>query len=588
MNAQLAYPAKPRIKRCRIEGYRSIREQIELEFPSDAPLVLIGENNAGKSNIVSAIDLVLGEAWPGSKEPEDHDFWGRNSDRGCIKIEIEVSGMYHMTSSSGSKPQVEALRWIARPGADEPVQFCAVLPGGQTKYVPRETKEQLIAVTVNAERRLTYELSYASKWTLLSRLMRKFHAALRRDEARRERLQAMFEELKRIFREVDEFAEFETNMVKQFDEMLEGMSYALRIDFAAYDPSRFFHSLRVVPMEGSEVRSFDELGTGQQQILALGFAQAYAKAFYDQGIVLIIEEPEAHLHPLAQRWLARQVRRMCEDGLQVILTTHSPAFIDVMALEGLVYVCKRDGATCIRQLTRYQLADYCHKHGAHLSKTRADTVLPFYAAHATEEILAGFFARAVVLVEGQTESLALPVYLERAGLDVVREGIAIIPVMGKGNLAKWWRLFTAYNIPVYVIFDNDSKDDSQAQHRKDLLATLQVPDPSDLEMVLTTDELIIRHSFAVFGQNFEKCAARIFGPDYNKIEADAQAQFGNSKPIVARYIADNLPMNNPGWERIRKLAERLRNLVQGPTGGQPGSAELDAEQPELSDDDLPF
>ena len=115
------------------------------------------------------------------------------------------------------------------------------------------------------------------------------------------------------------------------------------------------------PEEGGVVRTFEELGTGQEQLLALAFAHAYAKAFFG-GIVLIIEEPEAHLHPLAQQWLARRIRQMASDGLQIILTTHSPAFVNIVDLEGLILVSKPDRATTTKQLTRRNLSEfYCRK-----------------------------------------------------------------------------------------------------------------------------------------------------------------------------------------------------------------------------------
>lgn len=43
-----------RIDRLRITGYRSIKDEIEILFPEIGPVVLVGENNAGKSNIVKA------------------------------------------------------------------------------------------------------------------------------------------------------------------------------------------------------------------------------------------------------------------------------------------------------------------------------------------------------------------------------------------------------------------------------------------------------------------------------------------------------------------------------------------------------
>jgi putative ATP-dependent endonuclease of the OLD family len=117
------------------------------------------------------------------------------------------------------------------------------------------------------------------------------------------------------------------------------------------------------------------------------------------------------------------------------------------------------------------LADYSRRKGG--AATTTETVLPFYAAAATQELMAGMFARRIVLVEGPTEALALPTYLDRIGLSVVREGIAVLPVHGVGNLAKWWRFFTAYQLPVLVVFDNDARgEDDDGSRRADLMAAL--------------------------------------------------------------------------------------------------------------------
>ena len=118
------------------------------------------------------------------------------------------------------------------------------------------------------------------------------------------------------------------------------MSHALNFDFSAYDPSNYFKTLRVHPSEDGQVRAFEELGTGQQQILALSFAHAYAKSFLGQGLIFILDEPEAHLHPLAQKWLAKQMFKMSEDGLQLIVTTHSPYFINLEYLAGIYVISK--------------------------------------------------------------------------------------------------------------------------------------------------------------------------------------------------------------------------------------------------------
>jgi len=547
-----------RLKAITIKGYRSIRDQITIHFPSQTPIVLIGENNVGKSNIVSAMDLILGEAWPGNHEPEDHEFWNRNPSNGPIEIstEFEPFNVPHRDQTMS----VYGFHWTCDMNApDEKCKFRAQTSLGDNRYVRNEIREQCTCIVIGADRRLSYQLSYASKWTLLSKLMRKFHRHLTSDPQRVGQLKERFEEIKQILTGVQEFADFQSGLAEQFSSMVAGMTYGLEIDFSAYDPSNFFHSLRVFPQENSQIRTFEELGSGEEQLLALAFAYAYAKAFYGD-IVLTIEEPEAHLHPLAQRWLAKEIYQMAKDGLQIVITTHSPALVNVLGLEGIVLVRKLDGATVTKQLTAQELADYCIKHGAHPSRTNAQTILPFYAASATQEILSGLFAKRVVLVEGLTESIALPIYLSKIGLDVTKKGIAIIPVMGKGNLAKWWRFFTAYEIPTFLTFDNDVSDDSQGKKRRDALKTIGLRD-DEIKRIITTGDWNIGGLYCVFGKDFEETLRRSFS-NYGALESQARSDIGDSKPLVARYVAEKLQRDEDvGWAKLEELKEKTEHLV---------------------------
>jgi putative ATP-dependent endonuclease of OLD family len=544
-----------RLTKLSLAGFRSVKDQISIDFPEKRPVVLVGENNAGKSNIVRALDLILGEMWPGSRQPEDHDFWNRNSAAGKIEIVVKVEGL--PPDKYGNA--VTGFRWMYDGDGMEQPEFRATNPVGST-YASNEMREPCVCVVIAADRRLSYQLSYSSKWTLLAKLMRKFHNQLMQDETRVERLKASFEDVKQIFNEVAEFAGFQGELKKQFADTFGGMSYGLHVDFSAYDPSNYFHSLRVQPEEAGVVRTFEELGTGQEQLLALAFAYAYAKAFFG-GIVLVIEEPEAHLHPLAQQWLARQIREKARDGLQIVMTTHSPAFVNILGLEGLVLVSKRNGATTTKQLTREDLSEFCVQNGADRLRTRPENVLSFYAGSATQEILAGLFAKKIVLVEGLTESLALPIYLRKVKLDVTKEGIAIIPVMGKGNLAKWWRFFTAYDIPTFLTFDNDSADDANATKRKDALRTLGFDD-SEARRLTAADDWRIGDSMCIFGKDFEETMRRSFAK-YADFETEARQSTGDSKPLIARFVAEKLtPLSTRdlGWEAFRDFAKKLRDL----------------------------
>jgi putative ATP-dependent endonuclease of OLD family len=552
-----------RVRKLLVRNFKSIRERVEVSFPESGPLVIVGPNNAGKSNLVRALELVLGENWPGSFQPEDHDFFDRNPANLPLEIVVEVENVSH--AYHGSFVSVNAFV-LEHSGDERP--FYMILDGGAVNpYVNKETRGQCRSILVSADRRLSYQLGYSSKYTFLSKLTRQFHEALIADAGRVKNLKDKFDEIRGAFEGIDEFAVFTKELQKQMDDFSRNLEYRLEVDFSAYDPSNYFRSLRVQPVQEGEVRTFEELGTGQEQVLALSFAYAYAKAFHGkaEGLVLVIEEPEAHLHPLAQQWVSRKVHEFAgTEGIQVVITTHSPAFLSVMSLDGIVLARKEKGATRITQLSKKMLASACQKTGA--KTATAETVLPFYAAVATQEILAGFFARKIVLVEGPTEALALPIYLERAGLSPVKEGIAVIPVQGVGNLAKWWRFFTAYEIPIYTAFDNDAKgEDADKKKRSDLLTALGLNAKAQ-EEILSAKDWIIGPLLCVFGKNFEESMRLGFGGKYQELEKEAQEKFGlspeRSKPLIGRYVAERIPVGagSEMEKKFKALAASLNSL----------------------------
>lgn len=538
-----------------IENYRSVSEQVVIRFPAKQPVVLIGENNAGKSNIIKSIDILFGELWPGSKGTEDHDHWDRNP-ANRILIEAEITSTVNKTGNYQPESLI-GFKYHSTGNKDQP-HFCGIQESGkENQYIKKEIRAELSSIVVDAERNLSYQLSYASKWTLLSKVTRSFHNQLISDGERIKKLKGLYDSIKDTFLSVPEFKAFSENMSSIAGQIISNMSYGLKLDFSAYDPSNYFRTLRVQPSEGNVARNFEELGTGQQQILALAFAHAYSKSFFGGDILLIIEEPESHLHPLAQKWLAKTICQMARDGLQIIITTHSPHFINLEFIEGLYLVRRDTDSTYVVSKSASDLYQHCIKTGANSSKTKEETVVPFYFNHSTSHILNGFFAKQIILVEGLTEELALPIYFERVGLDVTQNGIEIIGVQGKGNLAKWWRLFTLYKIPTYVIFDNDTKHDENGVHRKDYLKAIGIQD-EQIASLLSKSDWNVSDNFCVFGTDFEKTMRSSF-PDYAKVESIKKEELGSaSKHIIARETAKALsPDSCEGWKNYEVLKSKI-------------------------------
>lgn len=548
-----------RVEELEVANYRSIgKHAARISFPPDTPVVLLGENNAGKSNLVKALQLVLGEKWPGNHDPEDHEFYGRERNkRICIDVYFDQGDMY-----GGRYDQV---KFRFDPDAEgDPVTFGGkpIIKEwhGDTSYINSEDRETCTCIVVGAERNLDYQLSYKSKYTFLSKLMHRFHKAMLEDDEVKGDLEEIFSDIKSKFHDVDQFSTFTEGLQDNLDQLVGSMSHQLEVDFEAYNPVNFFRALRLQAVEDDQVRALDELGTGEEQVLAIAFAHAYAKAFHG-GIFLIIEEPEAHLHPIMQRWLSRRIHEMSEDGLQILMTTHSPAFVDLLNLEGLVLAKKGSNGTYTIQKTAGDLAKHCIDKGVPEDLIDEATILSFYKAHATEKILSGFFAKKVILVEGPTEKLALPEYFRQVGFDLLERGVEVLSVGGKGDLAKWWRLFTLYEIPTYIIFDNDADDDDNESRRKDALGALNV-DNNQIEAVIQSDEWLIEDKYSVFGVDFETTLRQLI-PEYESFESEAKKYIDSkSKPLIARYAArkTHLERYHSAHSKFAELADRIASL----------------------------
>lgn len=97
-----------KIRRLKIENFRGIKAA-ELLFPDH--VVLIGDNNTGKSTVLEAIDLVLGPDRLNQRSPiDEHDFYvGRYiSITGLAKSEEEVLPETTKSVDAGAVPVVEA------------------------------------------------------------------------------------------------------------------------------------------------------------------------------------------------------------------------------------------------------------------------------------------------------------------------------------------------------------------------------------------------------------------------------------------------------------------------------------------------
>jgi len=188
-------------------------------------------------------------------------------------------------------------------------------------------------------------------------------------------------------------------------------------------------------------------GMGTRSLASLLVFRAFASWKSKQAVeagdhvhsLLALEEPEAHLHPQAQRSFFSQVKSI--PG-QRIVSTHSPYFAGQADLSDLRLFIRRDGETTVSKLNLSELDEDEERKLRHgVMRSRGDLL----------------FARAVVFFEGETEEQALPILADAYwGCNIHELGFSFVRVGGAGNYFPFICLARQLSIPWYVFSDGES------------------------------------------------------------------------------------------------------------------------------------
>ncbi|MDD5276885.1 MAG: AAA family ATPase [Methylovulum sp.] len=155
--------------------------------------------------------------------------------------------------------------------------------------------------------------------------------------------------------------------------------------------------------------------------------------------ILAIEEPEAHLHPNAQKKLYGQIASI--PG-QKIISTHSPYIAAAAELRQIRNFYKSDMVNCGKIATEQLTNEDIRKINRQVINTRGEI----------------FFSKLLVFFEGETEEQALPIFFEiHFGKTSVELGVDFVGVGGHGNYLPFLRFAEWLNIPWIIFSDNDQK-----------------------------------------------------------------------------------------------------------------------------------
>ena len=170
--------------------------------------------------------------------------------------------------------------------------------------------------------------------------------------------------------------------------------------------------------------------------------------------ILAIEEPEAHLHPVNQRLIYRDVIQNSSNS--VLLTTHSTHITAIAPIDSIVHLQDdREGGTVIHATATMPMCD-----GEFLDVER-------YLDVKRGEIYLG---KAVILVEGIAEEYLIPRFADLLGKPLDEKGIIVCNI-NCTNFTPYVKLLRSLDIPYAVITDGDyyyvNEEEERVYHQMD-------------------------------------------------------------------------------------------------------------------------
>ena len=504
------------ISQIKIRNFRSLKS-VDLSL-HPGKNVIIGKNNSGKSNIIKALDYVLGERFPTYLTIPNEDFhteimegekiecksftilvelkhndnprdfneeellkYSRNT--GFIPLEIpiisnytnDIDDAFHYSDEKysnkdkkwGNSAEISSyiqtadtvsifLKAVREDGGEITKYFGIVLGYGMTKYF-------IFAPSKNLRESLVTSAiipAIRSPYSELRVNNYSWYGKMLKNHWLNQNPEKI-EEISELNKQINSLANelFGSSLSSVTSQVSNSINASgVQIQLLPKDVREMYKAALVYVNDAGFETTLENKGTGTQSCVIISLFTHYCKMMHKSGSLLAIEEPECYLHPHARRSLSSTL-----DSFMVNEIKGKPDNQVILTTHSAEFI----------RGTVFENVVLIRKNKLGISECRAitDESRVTNYREKVEKIINSknaemFFADGVILVEGGEEHLipliaGLEREAEQADNPLDRYNISVVNVGGKSNFQIYMSLLDGLGIPYYVIADFDVISDGK-------------------------------------------------------------------------------------------------------------------------------